>query len=69
MMYKEKSKKKSEEKSQVMTDMYTFSEVVENACEGLMDRQIKYNIRRIQQMEDCLNLLEQELDGFLDLQV
>jgi len=67
MMYKEKSKKKSDEKSQVIVGTYSFSEIVDNACEGLMDRQIKFNIRRIQQMEDCLTLLEQELDEFLDL--
>jgi len=42
-----------------------FSDVVDRACEGLMDRQIKYSIRRIQEMEDCLSGLEQELDDFL----
>ena len=42
-----------------------FSDVVDKACEGLMDRQIKYSIRRIQEMEDSLSCLERELDDFL----
>jgi hypothetical protein len=42
-----------------------FSDVVNKACEGLMDRQIKYSIRRIQQMEENLSGLERELDNFL----
>jgi len=48
-------------------DHYTFSDVVDKACEGLMDRKIRYSIRRIQEMEDVLSELEQELDAFLEL--
>jgi hypothetical protein len=44
----------------------TFSDVVDKACEGLMDRQIKYSIRRIQEMEEILSGLEQELNVFLE---
>jgi len=44
---------------------YTFSEVVDEACEKLKNRQIKYSIRRIQEMEDRLYDLERELDIFL----
>jgi hypothetical protein len=44
---------------------YTFSDVVDRACEGLMDKQIKYSIRRIREMEEQLCLLERELDDFL----
>jgi hypothetical protein len=43
----------------------SFSEVVDEACGRLMERQIKYSIRRIQAMEDRLNQLERELDEFL----
>jgi hypothetical protein len=46
---------------------YAFSEVVDKACEGLMDRRIKYSIRRIREMEDQLNGLERELNDFLIL--
>ena len=45
---------------------YTFSDVVDEACEKLMERQIKYSIRRIQKMEETLLCLEKELDVFLD---
>ena len=45
--------------------VYAFSEVVDKACEGLMDRQIKFSIRRIQEMEERLCDLERELDMFL----
>jgi len=48
-----------------VSDVYTFSEVVDRACEQLMDRQIKYSIRRIQVMDERLAALEKELDDFL----
>jgi hypothetical protein len=44
---------------------YAFSEVVDKACEGLKDRQVKYSIRRIREMEDRLCGLERELNDFL----
>ncbi|MCL2440435.1 MAG: hypothetical protein FWD14_01715 [Treponema sp.] len=47
------------------TGVCEFSDVVDKACEGLMDRQIKNSIRRIQEMELRLSSLEQELDAFL----
>ena len=43
----------------------SFSSVVDEACDRLMDRQAKYSIRRIQEMGDRLTGLEQELDEFL----
>jgi len=43
----------------------SFSAVVDETCERLMDRQIKYSIRRIHEMESCLTALERELDEFL----
>jgi hypothetical protein len=48
-------------------DSCTFSEVVDKACEKLMDRQIKYSIRRIQEMEVFLTGLEEELTSFLEM--
>lgn len=48
-----------------ITEIYSFSDVVDKACEGLIDRQAKYSIRRIQEMEILLSSLEQELDDFL----
>ena len=53
-------------KNPVLTQgSYSFQEVVEEACEKLMDQQIKYSIRRIQRMEEQLSNLEKELDFFL----
>jgi len=46
-------------------DACDFSDVVDRACEGLKDRQIKNSIRRIQDMEVRLSGLERELDDFL----
>jgi C4-dicarboxylate-specific signal transduction histidine kinase len=43
----------------------TFSDVVEKACEGLMNQQNKNTIRRIYEMQERLCELEQELDTFL----
>jgi len=48
-----------------VSDVYTFSEMVDRACEQLMDRQIKYSIRRIQAMDERLAAIEKELDEFL----
>jgi len=44
---------------------YSFSDVVNEACEKLMNRQIKHSIRRIQKMGERLCSLEKELDDFL----
>jgi len=52
-------------KSASVSDVYSFSEVVDKACEQLMDRQIRYSIRRIQIMDERLAELEKELDDFL----
>jgi len=48
-----------------VSPIISFSDVVDEACEKLMDRQIKYSIQRIQKMEECLAALEHELDEFL----
>jgi hypothetical protein len=53
------------EKPAVASEVYTFTEVVDEACEKLMEQQIKYSIRRIQKMEEQLSLMERELDDFL----
>lgn len=49
-----------------MPDVYSFTEVVDEACNKLKDRQIKYSIQRIQAMEDRLSGMEKELDEFLN---
>jgi len=53
------------DQSECSDSIYSFSEVVDSACEKLMDRQIKYSIRRIREMEERLCCLERELDDFL----
>ncbi|MDR0475009.1 MAG: hypothetical protein LBH43_15215 [Treponema sp.] len=53
------------EKPAIMSGVSSFKEVVDEVCEKLMDRQIKYSIRRIQKMEEQLIYLERELDDFL----
>ena len=53
------------EKPAAVSDRSSFNEVVDEACERLMERQIKYSIRRIQDMEDRLTEMERELDEFL----
>jgi len=53
------------EKPAAISPVISFSDVVDEACEKLMDRQIIYSIQRIQKMEECLAALERELDEFL----
>ena len=43
----------------------SFSDVIDETCERLRDKQVQYSIRRIHEMEDQLNALEYELDQFL----
>jgi len=53
------------DKPVIIAKRASFSEVVDNACDRLMERQAEFSIRRIQQMEEKLNILERELDEFL----
>jgi hypothetical protein len=53
------------EKSTTISGVRTFSDVVEKACEGLKNQQIKYSIQRIQEMEEYLSAMELELDAFI----
>jgi len=53
------------EKPAAVSSIISFSDLVDDACEKLMERQIKYSIRRIQEMEERLSGLERELDDFL----
>jgi hypothetical protein len=39
--------------------------MLEETCERLLDRQVKYAIQRIDEMEKRLGNLERELDEFL----
>ena len=43
----------------------TFDSILDQACERLLDRQVKYSIQRIYEMEKRLDILERELDEFM----
>ena len=47
------------------TGFSDFGTVLDRACDGLIDRQIKYSIQRIHEMKERLSNLESELDEFL----
>ena len=55
----------SGEKPVIVSKKSSFNEVVDEACERLMDSHIRYSIKRIQKMSDQLDELELELDKFL----
>ena len=44
---------------------FTFDSLLDETCERLLDRQLKYSIQRIQELEKRLCCLEDELDEFL----
>jgi len=44
---------------------FTFDSLLDETCERLLDRQLKYSIQRIYEMEKRLCCLEGELDEFL----
>jgi len=43
----------------------SIDEVLDSACHGLRNKHTQYSIRRIQKMEEELDMLEKELDHFL----
>jgi hypothetical protein len=45
----------------------TFDSILDETCERLLHRQVKYAIQRIYDMEKRLGNLESELDEFLSL--
>ena len=65
MTFKEKSRKKPNEKPAVKPALYSFTDIVDKTCEDLKDCQVKYTIRRLLEMKENLNVLEQELNEFL----
>jgi hypothetical protein len=44
---------------------FTFDSMLDETCERLLDRQLRYSIQRIYEMEKRLIRLERELDDFL----
>jgi len=43
----------------------SFEVVLDTACERLREKQVRYSILRIREMDDELGRLEKELDEFL----
>ena len=54
----------TEERASLLSEI-TFDSILDETCERLLDRQAKYSIQRICEMEKRLELLEIELDEFL----
>jgi hypothetical protein len=48
-------------------DDVSFDSILDETCERLLDRQVKYAIQRIHEMEQRMDTLERELDEFLSL--
>jgi hypothetical protein len=44
----------------------SFESMLDEICGRLQDTQHQHSLRRIQKMEDALDDLERELDGFLE---
>ena len=56
----------TEDKASLFSDI-TFDTILNETCERLMDRQAKYSIQRIYELEKRLDRLESELDEFMKL--
>jgi len=54
----------TEERAALLSEI-TFDSILDETCERLLDRQAKYSIQRICEMENRLEVLERELDEFL----
>jgi hypothetical protein len=46
-------------------EAFTFDSILDETCERLLDRQFKYSIRRICDLEEILRGMEGELEEFL----
>jgi hypothetical protein len=46
-------------------DSPSFEAVLDDTCDRLWDRKVRYSIRRIQELDAVLSALEQELDAML----
>jgi NADH:ubiquinone oxidoreductase subunit D len=53
------------EKKAMVSDLPSFEAVLDKTCERLQDTKIRYSIRRIQEMEQSLDILEQELEAII----
>jgi hypothetical protein len=48
-----------------VSDSMSFEAVLDDTCDRLWDRKVRYSIRRIQEMDAALSALEQDLDEML----
>jgi NADH:ubiquinone oxidoreductase subunit D len=53
------------EKKTAVSDPPSFEAVLDKTCDRLQDTKIRYSIRRIQEMERSLDILEQELEAII----
>ena len=49
----------------VSQTFFTFDSLLDETCERLLDRQVKYSIQRIYELEKRLSGLEDELNEFI----
>jgi len=56
----------TEERAALFSEL-TFDSILDETCERLLDRQAKYSIQRILEMEKRLETLECELNEFLKI--
>ena len=55
----------SGEKPAIISNTPSFDDVLDEACDRLIDQQVRYSIRRIDEMGNLLTGMEKELDEFL----
>ena len=55
--------------SAIMTKDTSFDSVLNSACQKLLCLQAQYTIRRIQELDEELDRIENDLDEFLSLAV
>jgi|GEM_PF-4588623 len=49
-----------------MMEDSSFQTMLDTACDRLREKQIQYSIRKIKEMEETLQKIDQELDSFFD---
>lgn len=49
----------------LVTEESSFEEMLDAACERLLEKHVQYSLRRINEMNDILIKLEREIDEFI----
>jgi hypothetical protein len=57
-----RTEKEGSESALILSRDPSFDQVLDETCERLWDKKVRYSLRRLQELEDILSKMEQELN-------